>query len=507
MNPHSPNVINEMPPQAVKAFDAANKAMKAKLAQQAADEQQQSESPTFNPENIMNTHTPQNAAATTNAIDAGLQRVSVRQEIVREFARLCAPLRAFSTVFQNVPLEGTDEIKVPFYPLPTAANSSYDFTTTDGYTFGQATATNAKTITINKRKYQPLDYSSQELARQPYLNTQVLARLAAENLAFQVLQDVLSCVTAANFGPAALIRAAAALNSDDLADLAGACSDANWPVNGRSLIMGTGYDTQLKKDNSVKLALNINGTEVLREGRVPNLAGFDYFTMPNLPTNDEALGGFAVAPGAGAIFFASAPIAPGPGVRRVLSAFETVTDPATGISLVFRQWGDCDKDVTREIVECSYGYAAGNPAALKRITTGALIRGRITCCWSRPMVAKPRSTSASMIPVCLTTLIARSTRPWLRLSVSGVPRRRSGRPNWCSVTFPCRPAGMAFRSMKTCATSCWHAAFRRRRCSSFKITMGTPPSCNSSATCAPGRSASSLAARKRWAPAPTSRSA
>ena len=445
--------------------------------------------------------------ATSNTIDAGLKRAQILQTAVKEFSRRALPLKAFASVFTDTPLQGDDTVRVPYYPLQNAASSSFDYTTTDGYVFGQSTDTQAKTITVNKRIYQPLDFSSQEMCRQPMLKLEELAALAAQKLAYDVLTDILSAITVANYPAIGLTRPAAAISSDDLADLSGACSDANWPVNGRSLIMGTGYDTQLKKDNSVKLALNINGTEVLREGRVPNLAGFDYFTMPNLPTNDEALGGFAVAPGAGAIFFASAPIAPGPGVRRVLSAFETVTDPATGISLVFRQWGDCDKDVTREIVECSYGYAAGNPAALKRITTGALIRGRITCCWSRPMVAKPRSTSASMIPVCLTTLIARSTRPWLRLSVSGVPRRRSGRPNWCSVTFPCRPAGMAFRSMKTCATSCWHAAFRRRRCSSFKITMGTPPSCNSSATCAPGRSASSLAARKRWAPAPTSRSA
>ena len=375
MNPTRPTseILNSMPRLAQEAFDRANKAMKKRLAEQAAETQQQSESPTFNQQptthkRFMSYNTQvQNAAATSNSIDAGLKRAQILKEVAREFARIALPLKSFASVFSNVPLEGTDEIKVPYYPLPSNANSTYDYTTTDGYTFAQGTTTNVKTITIDRRKYQPLDFSSQELARQPQLRVVQLAKLAAESLAYQVLADVLSVVTAANFGPAGLIRPAAALSSDDLADLGGTVSDNNWPASGRSLIVGTGYDVQLKKDLSIKLALNIGGTEVLREGRVPNICGFDYYAMPNFPTNSEALGGFIVA--RDAIFFATAPIAPAPAVRQLLSAYQTIVDEQTGITLTWKEWGDCDRDRSKAVIEIAYGFAVGNPAALKRICT------------------------------------------------------------------------------------------------------------------------------------------
>ena len=338
MNPNHPDanqIRNELPPAAQEAFDRANREMKARLAQQAAAENDKTEYPQFT-ENNMQYHTqPQNAVATTNAIDSGLKRTAILKEAVKEFAKVIAPLRSFATVFENVPLQGTDTIKVPYYPLPTNANSSYDFTQDTGYVFGQGTTTTAKEITVDRRAYQPLDFSSQEMSRQPQLRVGELVKLAAAQLAYNIMQDVLSCITAANFGAAALVRPAAAIQSDDLADLAGTCSALNWPLSGRSLIMGTGYDTQLKKDLSIKLALNIGGTEVLREGRVPNLAGFDYYHCPNLPTNGQALGGFAVGPGA--IAFATAPVAPADAVRGQLYAYEIATDPMTGIALTSRE--------------------------------------------------------------------------------------------------------------------------------------------------------------------------
>ena len=370
MNPNHPDasqIRNEMPPAAQEAFDRANREMKARLAQQAAEANDKNDHPTFTENNMSNYTQPQNAAATSNAIDSGLKRAAILKEVAREFARIALPLKAFTSVFSNVPLQGDDTVKIPFYPLTSAANSTYDYTTTDGYTHAQGTVTNVKTITIDRRKYQPLDFTSQELARQPQLRIVQLAKLAAETLAFNVLMDVLSVVTAANYGPAGLIRPHAAIQSDDLSDLYGTVSDLNWPASGRSLIVGTGYDVQLKKDPAIKLGLNLGGSEVLREGRVPNICGFDYFTMPNFPHNNEGLGGFVVA--RDAIFFATAPIEPAPAVRQLLSAYETVVDEATGIALTWKEWGDCDRDRSKSVIEIAYGFSVGNPAALRRITT------------------------------------------------------------------------------------------------------------------------------------------
>lgn len=303
--------------------------------------------------------------AATNTVDSALKRVLIMQETVRAFARRMLPIRAFATSFQNVPLQGTDEVVVPYYPLQSAASSN--FVEATGYVFDQATATSMKKITVNKRKYQPLDYSSQEFRRQPYLDVVRLGNLNAEKLAADVFDDIWSVVTLAAYGAAVKTAAAAAMTSDDIVDIKGACTKANWPDAGRSLILDSDTVTALMKDSAYKLASSIGGTEVVREGRLPRLSGFDVYEVPNLPTNGEKLQGAAVF--MSAVLAAFAPVEPADGVRASLVAYEVATDPETGISMNYRKWGDAKLDRNFEVIECAYGYVAGVAAALKRICT------------------------------------------------------------------------------------------------------------------------------------------
>ena len=60
------------------------------------------------------------------------------------------PLNSFSTVYNSVPLQGTDKIAVPFFPLATDATSDFNGT----YSFSDTNAINSREITVNKRKYQ-----------------------------------------------------------------------------------------------------------------------------------------------------------------------------------------------------------------------------------------------------------------------------------------------------------------------------------------------------------------
>ena len=301
--------------------------------------------------------------AATNTVDSALKRVLILQETVRAFARRMLPLKAFCTSFLNTPLQGTDEVVIPYYALQTAASSN--FVEATGYEFDQATATSMKKITVNKRKYQPLDYSSQEFRRQPYLDTVRLGNLNAEKLAADVFDDIWSVVTADAFGAAAVTAAAAAITSDDIVSLSGICTKANWPASGRSLILDSDAVTGLMKDAAYKTADAIGGTEVVREGRLPRLSGFDVYEVPNLPANSEKLQGAAVF--MSAILAAFAPVEPADGVRASLVAYEVATDPETGISMNYRKWGDAQLDRNFEVIECAYGYVAGVAAALKRI--------------------------------------------------------------------------------------------------------------------------------------------
>jgi len=315
-------------------------------------------------------------AAASNAIDSTLKRVLILQETVRDFAIRMLPIRLFSTVFNNVPLQGTDQVIVPYYPLQTTASSTFtngDGTGGTGYQFGQGTNTQSKTITVSSRKYQPLDYSSYEFRRQPWFDAVKLGRMNAEKLGVDVLTDVLSVINPTNFtntNPLVPVVVknipAAGYSSDDVVGLRGAANLLYWPDVGRSLIVDSTIDVALSKDPSYKLALNIGTTAVIQEGRFPNLSGFEYAWMPNFPSNGiNLLGAIAHASG---ILAAFAPIDPAPGVRAQLIAYEIATDAMTGISLNYRHWGLAQADRDYEVIECAYGYTAGVQNAIRMLT-------------------------------------------------------------------------------------------------------------------------------------------
>jgi ATP-dependent protease ClpP protease subunit len=316
-------------------------------------------------------------ARNANTIDAGLQRQVILQDIViRDFARRVIGLNMFSTVFRDVPLQGLDSVEVPYFDLDSSASTK--FVSGTGYTtvgntssdkreikIGE-TATNTAGTTGGARLYQALAFSSQEIARQPYLKVAELAGLKAEKLAYDIFQDILSIVTVANFGAPVITKAANQFDSDQLALLKLACK--KWPSEGRGLILDSAYDANLLQDPSFKFALNAASDSAIKEGRLfPRVMGFDYLENPTIPANGMNLVGFAVWKYA--ILVAFAPVPPVQEVRNAGTTWEMVIDPATGISLEYRQFGTNTTDVATNIIESSYGYAAGLKTALKPIAS------------------------------------------------------------------------------------------------------------------------------------------
>lgn len=273
------------------------------------------------------------------------------------------PLNAFSTVFNNVALQGTDKISIPFFPL--ATDSTSDFSGT--YSFGDTNAINSREVTINKRKYQSLSFTSAELARQPYFNPEQIGFLKGRKLAEDILVDILSVVTAANYGTAIHTGAASAFDSDDLISIKTALDQAKWPKSSRSVILDSTYEGALLKDTSIKNAAAVGTASAIQQGVLPQIAGFDVRSTNLIPENGENLVGMAALPQA--LLIAFSPIAPGPGVRSNLTAYETVVDPETGLTIEYRSWGDPDTDTEKAVMEVNYGFAKGQEEALKRIVS------------------------------------------------------------------------------------------------------------------------------------------
>ena len=296
----------------------------------------------------------------SNTVDSNLKRVTIMAETMRAFARRLMPITAFSTRFDNVPLSGTDTVSVPYYDLQTAAST--DWNASNGYVMGD-TATGAKLVTINKRKYQAIQASSSDICRQPFLNIVELAQQNADKLAYDVLTDVLSLVVAANYSSAIFTGAASTF---DLSTVAGFVETLKSWVGKRTIAIDTSFLSALLKDGWI-VANPASDSTALSEGTVSRLMGFGMIDCPNIPSNSENLAGFVAHQSAAVV--AVCPVQPAESVVDRLSRVEIVTDPQTGMSFTHRMWGNADYDVHREIIECSYGYVKGNTSALQRIVT------------------------------------------------------------------------------------------------------------------------------------------
>jgi len=297
----------------------------------------------------------------TNTISSELQITNILDAALRALKQTLIPLQAFTTVYRNVPLLGTDKVSVPFHPLETAASADFNGT----YSMADST-TNVREVTINKRKYQSMGFTSSELARQPQLNLTEIGMKKGFKLAEDVMKDILSSVTLANFGTAVHTGTAANFDVNDVIDIRQACDEAYWPQTNRSLFIDASYDANLLKQSNITKALDFGGSEAIRQGRIPQLVGFNYFPTTLIPTNSQNLRGFAVTDNA--ILVAFSPVPPAGALASVIN-YSSVTDPETGLTVEYRSWADPDTDSTRDVIEVNYGYARGDAAAIKRIVS------------------------------------------------------------------------------------------------------------------------------------------
>jgi len=294
-----------------------------------------------------------------------LKRDLLLNTAMRAFKKRLLPLKAFSTKFSDVPLEGTNKVVVPYFPL--ASGASVDFNPANGYVMTHNQAVNNKEVTVNKRKYRTVSFTSEEWNRQPFLKQEELISLEAEKLAEDVITDIFSLVTVGNYAATTLTaQNASAFDLDDVLALREFAQKLHWPGPGRSLVLDTAPGLALMKDARLGYA-NAQSLDQVREG-FPGfqIAGFAPYEVPNLPDNGaEKIIGAAIYPSA--ILVATAPIQPAPEVMQVIT-YKRVVDSDTGFSFEYRAWGNPDFDVAKEVIEVNYGYAVGEGNALLRIT-------------------------------------------------------------------------------------------------------------------------------------------
>lgn len=297
-----------------------------------------------------------------NTISSELQRSAIMESALIALRPMAIVLGAFSTAFRNLPLEGTNKMLVPYYPLETAPSKDFNGT----YQF-DGSNTGFREVEVNKRKYQSLSISSAERARQPQLKPEIIGMQKGQKLVQDVLADILGLFTAANYGAAVFTGLASTFDSDDVIDIAEACDTALWPELGRSLILKNTYKTPLLKDADIKNYDASGTTDPLTRAILPMLAGFGMRPTTILPGNGENLVGVACLPSCALVGFA--PVPPAGERLKNLVGYETMEDPDSGLVLEYRAWGDPDSDAEKEVIEVNYGFAKGEAAAAKRLVS------------------------------------------------------------------------------------------------------------------------------------------
>ena len=323
-----------------------------------------------------------------NAIDAALQRQVILQDMIEAYATVLIRFDVFSTVYNSIPLEGTDKVEVPYFPLQT--NAAVSFVAGTGYTTARdwtqnsreisiggdgaaaSSGTNAAANTARDRKFMMINFYSYDMRRQPYLNLSKLLQQAANKLAVDIFSDIVGrVVTLGNFGAGLVGKAAASFAGDDVADLRETATGLMWPQMGRSLVVDHTYYTPLLKDPTFKQYLSYGATDPLHAGIIRNAYGFDNIVeVPSLTAYAKAgekMVGWINHKSA--VLIATSPIMPTPEVRNLLTQYDVVVEPKTGIAFEYRRQASTTLDQTQEIVECSYGAAKGVDAALNRITS------------------------------------------------------------------------------------------------------------------------------------------
>jgi hypothetical protein len=298
------------------------------------------------------------------AIATELQVVEILDYAMLAFKRKLAPLQAFSLGFNKdqSPLRKGDKMRVPYYPLVSQASKDFNGT----YAFEDVDVS-FKEITVDKRKYQPTTFTSTEWSRSNWDPAKYGEQLG-NKLAFDVVTDVLSLVTADNFGSAASTGAAGDFDLDDVLVMKQACDVAEWPEDMRSLILAWAYYNNLLGETGIRDAGAFGGSEGVRQGVIPQVGGFTPYGLNGIPANSQNLVGMAAYPSA--ILIGFSPITPVPSVRDALLDYQVITDPeGTGLTLERRVWGDPDTDSHKEVLEVNYGRAVGEAAAIKRIVS------------------------------------------------------------------------------------------------------------------------------------------
>ena len=285
--------------------------------------------------------------------------IKVAQRALLPFTAQLMPVTSFSTNFGPQQADKGDTVRVPLVGAP---SGSSDFA--GDYTANADSSVTTMPVTLNRHKFKTVHVTARELSETAVDLLDTLVAGATQQLAQDVLLDILSLVTLANYGtPGIPALAATAFDYKKVLNLREACGAVKMPASPRSLVLDAGYYTNLLADDVVAKSFNLNlSAPGVTEGLVKRLAGFDLHETVVIPSDHaEKLVGFAAHPSAVAV-----------AMRYLQPVAEyqqsgAVTDPQTGMTFGYLRFTDTRANKVFVTVECLYGYATAKADAIKRL--------------------------------------------------------------------------------------------------------------------------------------------
>jgi len=284
--------------------------------------------------------------------------IKVAQAALLPFRAALTPLRAFSTNFSPQPADKLDTVRVPVVGSPSVSS---DFG--GNYTDNADSTITVIPVQLNRHKYKTVHVTAREAAETALNVLETLVAGAVKQLAQDVLEDIFSAITAANYGaPAIAALAPTSFNYKKVLDVREACSNVKMPIADRSLVLDGAYYTNLLADDVVAKSFYLPMTAPgVIEAQLRRIGGFDVYETVILPENGEKLIGFAAHPSGMAI-----------AMRYLVPVAQydeagAVTDPETGLTFGYLRYTETNSNRIFVTVEALYGFKAGLSDGIKRI--------------------------------------------------------------------------------------------------------------------------------------------
>lgn len=289
-----------------------------------------------------------------------LKDVRISQNALLPWMETLLPLSAFSTNFSPDAADKLDTVKVPVIGAP-SASSDY----AGDYTANADSEASSVAVTLDRHKYKTVHLTAKEAATTSIPLLEKLVTTAAQQLAIDVMSDIFTSITAANFGTPAI----PAISAEDfgyktIIKIREACAAAKMPQDSRALVLDNSYFSALLADDIVaKSFITPLAQQGVVEAKVNRIAGFNVFETGCVPDNGENLVGFAAHPSSLAI------------AMRYLTPIANydeagaVTDPATGLTFGYLRYTDTKSNKVYITLEALYGFKVVRPAGLQRIVS------------------------------------------------------------------------------------------------------------------------------------------